>query len=153
MIEYIVNEKEKITRAINFVNSIESDFPIPLSKQVNIEEYLKKLNKYGIIILGLDIERAGKVVGIFAGYANDGQTKIAYGSLLGVSNEYRHQGIASNLVKKFMEEAKNAGMIKINLEAYKNNNVAINMYKKLGFGEQKSIKASKDNKIILGKVL
>lgn len=153
MIEYIVNEKEKITRAINFVNSIEADFPIPLSKQVNIEEYLKKLNKYGIIILGLDIERAEKVVGIFAGYVNDVKTKIAYVSLVGVSNEYRHQGIASNLVKKFIEEAKNTGMLKINLEAYKNNNAAINMYKKLGFVEQKNIKASKDNKIILGKVL
>ena len=92
-------------------------------------------------------------MGVFAGYANNFSDKIAYGSLLGVSSEYRHQGIASNLVKKFMCEAKKLGMIKINLEANVNNNAVINMYKKMNFIEQKDIKPSRDYKIVLGKDL
>lgn len=55
---------------------------------------------------------------------------------IGVSKDFQHQGIATALYKECEKEAKKKGVTKIYLEVSEKNDVAINLYKKLGFTEE-----------------
>lgn len=55
---------------------------------------------------------------------------------IGVSKEFQHQGIATSLYYSCEKEAKKKGVTKIYLEVSDKNNIAINLYKKLGFTKE-----------------
>ena len=63
------------------------------------------------------------------------KSKCAELQNMGVSSDYRSQGIGSMLVKKCLEWAKSKGYQKVYVSAYFGNIDAIKFYKKNGFSE------------------
>ena len=52
---------------------------------------------------------------------------------IGVSKEFRGQGISKALIEKVMIFAKETGAVRVELKTDKANNLAINLYKSVGF--------------------
>ena len=117
---------------IKFYNENKYSFNPPLDLQVNsIEEYVAKLKNKAIIFEAW----GGELMGLVAVYMNNCETKIAFISSVLVSAEYQRKGIAEMLLKSVIEAAISKEFVKIELEVYKTNIKAINLYKKFGFEE------------------
>lgn len=67
----------------------------------------------------------------YAGFWFDGDD--AQIMTIGVAKEYQKQGIASNLLKTMIENAKSIGAKRMLLEVKVNNNPALKLYEKFGF--------------------
>ena len=67
----------------------------------------------------------------YAGFWFDGDD--AQIMTIGVAKEYQKQGIASNLLKTMIENAKSIGAKRMLLEVRVNNNPALKLYEKFGF--------------------
>lgn len=52
---------------------------------------------------------------------------------MGVVASFRNQGIGKKLIEKTLSEAFNQGLTRIELEVYSSNEIAVNLYKRLGF--------------------
>ncbi len=113
-----------------YLHEIDSIFPVPMSSRMNIEEYTKKLLKYGVVIAAED---DGKIVGICMGYANDEAYGRAYLGTLGVSERYRSLGVGSELIDAMLVFARNRKMKYIGLHAHRDNLGAIRFYQRKGF--------------------
>ncbi|MBU0977507.1 MAG: GNAT family N-acetyltransferase [Nanoarchaeota archaeon] len=68
---------------------------------------------------------------LFGSYSNSRMGKIDF---LFVTQNFRKQGIATSLIKKFNAVLKSKQIKKVELEANIRNKEAITLYKKLGFG-------------------
>lgn len=75
-------------------------------------------------------EEDNQIIGtVISGY--DGHRGWIYS--LAVHPKYCRRGIGTSLVKKAIEELKNLGCLKVNLQIYGNNKNVIDFYKKNGF--------------------
>lgn len=124
-IEYV--EQEKI---YNFIKNADEDFPERLSDRVDLKEYSKKLFSSAVIIVEMYDE---KIVGIFAGYANDRSKNQAYVTFLSVDKEFRGNGIAQELLLEFICICKRKGFREVMLHTSLKNKSAISLYEKNGF--------------------
>lgn len=79
-----------------------------------------------------------KIVGSCSINTNEKRIRSAYFGELGivVLKNYWNLGIGYNLIKTAIKYGKQAGLKKINLDTRKDNQKAINLYKKLGFKEE-----------------
>lgn len=131
MINFVTSIKRvDCSKIVKFIQKIDNLFPVPISKKININEYVTKLYENGTIILAKDNE---KIVGIMSGYMNDMRNKKAYASIIGVDEEYQNQKIGIKLFKIFHILAKKNGIKKIYLSVHKENKKAIDIYKKYGY--------------------
>lgn len=83
-------------------------------------------------------EDHGKLVGYIAGSPKHyGHRKCKYIEIdnLGVAVAYRRKGIATELMSKFLDWARNQGYQKVYLSSYFKNTQAITFYKEMGFSE------------------
>ena len=78
-----------------------------------------------------DIDLNTNTVAGYAGFWFDGDD--AQIMTIGVAKEYQKQGIASNLLKTMIENAKSIGAKRMLLEVRVNNNPALKLYEKFGF--------------------
>lgn len=115
----------------SFLRKVNCDFPIPLDKKVNIDEYTKKILK-GTIKAYL---KNNEIIGLVAGYTENITNNSAYISIVAIDKNVRGNGIAGVLIQEFIDVCKQKNIKSINLYTHKNNYVAIKMYKKLGFEE------------------
>ncbi len=115
-----------------FLKSVDKDFPIPLSTKVDLKEYSKKLESKGLVIPKI---KDGKIVAMIAGYAKNTENNLAYVSILATKSECRGQGLASALLKEFIEASKKSGVNGIHLYTTKTNEKALSVYYKYGFKE------------------
>ena len=79
-----------------------------------------------------------KVVGLIDGYIINStllKEKISYIDHLVVDEKYRNQKIATELINEFINKSKKKNAKYIKLCAFKNNEKAINLYKKFDFLE------------------
>ena len=150
MIKYECCRESQIDICVEFVKSIDKEFPVKLSDLVNIREYINKLITLGNVFIAKDSD---KIVGICAGYINDIRTYNAYVSLLAVKHEYRKNGIASELMDIFVKESNKQNMKRIYLETHKENFRAIKFYKKNKFELLKDAKANTKDSVILMRIL
>lgn len=113
-----------------FLFDVDMDFPVPLSDKVVLNEYAVKLYEKATLCCEID---DGTIVGMVAGYTENIINDMAYIALVGVKKEYRGNGIASNLIKQFIDISHNKRISKIHVYTDCSNINAILMYENLGF--------------------
>lgn len=129
-----VLNKEHITEKelYSFLLSINNEFPIPLNNKTDLKETANKLYLLGDVFC---LKDRGNIIGLVAGYSNNKENKTAYISVLVLLEKYRGKGLASELVKVFLGNAKTNGMNKVFLYTHSTNVKAVSLYKRLGFFE------------------
>ena len=120
-------EKE---RFFDFIKKINYDFPIPVSEKVDLNEYCEKLWEKAELVAEVQDE---EIRGLVAGYMNDLENGSAYISLVGVSRDFRNQGLGKKLVHQFVLLCREKQIRSVNLYTHKTNQAAIKMYEGLGF--------------------
>lgn len=78
----------------------------------------------GIIV---ECKKDDQIVGFMTGYAN---VSLA---VLEVHPNHRKQGIATYLVKKFIQQSKILGCKRVQFDCANSNTIALHLYEKLGF--------------------
>ncbi|GHT33459.1 hypothetical protein AGMMS49574_19180 [Bacteroidia bacterium] len=106
------------------------EFIPPLDTMVCIEEYVKKLFDYSVIV---EAWHEQKLIGLIAVYCNNQKTKGAYISSVIVSKNYINNGVASSLLSLIIQYVKERGFQYIILEVNKENYPAYQLYLKSGF--------------------
>lgn len=113
-----------------FLNEMDDKYPVHLSQKINLHQYALKLYEKGVV---LPILKDDKIVAMVAGYIKNTTDNIAYISLVGTLPNYNGNGYATKLVKEFINLAKQEGLLGVHLYTTKENDIAINIYTKLGF--------------------
>ena len=113
-----------------FLRSVDSDFPIPLSSKVSIEDYVGKLLSRGLVLAVFCGE--SELLGVLGGYANDYKGRIAFISVLATSAKARRRGIGALLVRAFESEVRGASMETVRLTTHDTNLHARHLYESLG---------------------
>ncbi len=126
----IKNDSITLDELISIHIKCDDDFIPKLSSRVNIVEYCNKLFKKSKII---SLHKGEMVVGILAIYCNDTFAKEAYISSICLLKDFRGLGYSSILMEKAIKIAKEKNFKFIKLEVGKNNEPAINLYKKFGY--------------------
>lgn len=127
--EYSIDRADFITIHKHLL-ACNHSFTPSLSTTVNIDEYSKKIRKNAVTFEAWD---NNQLVGLVSGYFNDVTSKIGYVTNVSVMVNYQGLGIANMLLVKCINYAKDSEFVKVKLEVHKNNNAAINLYKKFGF--------------------
>lgn len=126
-----ITEKDQITPVSfhDFLVKVEGDFVPPLLSRINETHYYNKIIDYATTILCIDGNQV--IVGMVAMYANDITNKIAYITLIAVTQECRGQHVASTLLQMAEKLASTKGMTKILIDT--NNVIARKCYEKNGY--------------------
>lgn len=129
----MINNKQEIEKEkfFDFIKKINYDFPIPVSEKVDLNEYCEKLWEKAELVAEVQDE---EIRGLVAGYMNDLENGSAYISLVGVSRDFRNQGLGKKLVHQFVLLCREKQIRSVNLYTHKTNQAAIKMYEGLGFG-------------------
>ena len=121
------DDKKDFKELEDFLTKTKDLLPVPLDKRVNIHEYVKKILTFGKVkVYKID----DNIVGAILGYMNDTIKEEAYISLLLIDNIYQSKGIGTSLIKSFEKQAVQNNMKIIKLYTHKDNDRAINFYKK-----------------------
>ena len=123
-IEKNINEAD----ALKLLKESSNSFYPPLSTEVNLISYSKKLSKYAKFIFGIE---EGEAVGYIAFYLNDKEKQI-YIPLICVSPKYQHMGIGTKMLS-YLESLYKGQYETVGLEVVKENMNAYNFYVKQGF--------------------
>ena len=115
---------------VNFLNKVDADLPIPLSKRVNLNDYAKKLLENGNVF---GIMKNNLLIAAVLFYSNNFETNIAYLSLLATIAEYRGRGYARKLLTFVIRYCQNKKMKIIDLDTDFSNKNAISLYTKMDF--------------------
>lgn len=118
------------SRIRGFLESVDGDFPVPLTARVDLEEYVAKLLGGGLVLVA---EEAGSVRGVAAGYANDSRGRSAYLSVIAVDGASRGSGVGSRLLRTFELEVARRGMRTVSLHTAAENSASRAMYERCGY--------------------
>lgn len=125
-----------------FYTNLCKEYDISDKQRIKIEKRIK--SRKGIILVA---EEEEKIIGLIDGYIIDSiyyVEKVGYLDHLCVDKSYRNLGVAKKLIEDFSSRMKKRNVSYLKLNAFENNEPAVNLYKKLGFKEysiyyQKSI--------------
>lgn len=117
-----------------FLLSVDQTFPVPLSQKQNLKDFAQKLLDKGTLCLRWEKDR---IIAMAAGYTDQVVENRAYLSVVAVLPEAWGQGIATSLVKEFIEICENKGLEAVHLYAVASNTRAVRMYRKMGFVDWK----------------
>jgi len=123
-----------ISSETDFLTFGEDEFDKTLEEEEGFIENISKQNNALFIIAEIE----GKIVGNLS-FSGGTRPRLAHAGEFGVSilKEYWEQGIGTELIKYLIEWAKQSGVIrKIDLRVRSDNDLAIHVYKKLGFNEE-----------------
>ncbi|MEQ9763820.1 GNAT family N-acetyltransferase [Streptococcus sp. ZJ151] len=128
----LITNKNMISKeeVIVFLQTINSDFPIPLSEKVTFSTYIDKIWKVGTIIVDKDHDG---LRGIITGYTNDSSAQKSYVSILGIKKSHRGQSLGSQLLDEFEKIAVSNGLKENYLHTHIVNQKAIIFYEKKGY--------------------
>lgn len=115
-----------------FLNKVDSQFSVPLSQKQDLPEFAYKLYNKATICVDTNVT---DIVAMVAGYTDNLTDNIAYISIVATLPEYQGNGLASKLIKQFINICKEKNIEAIHLYTDSSNNIAIKMYKQLGFVE------------------
>jgi len=113
---------------LTFLNNIDNDFNPPLSRKVNLRDYVEKIITNAELILDFD---GDEIIGLVVVYCNDELNERAYIPLVGVDSLHRKKGIAKKLMVQAIQLARQKGFKVLGIHS--NNQIAIDFYKVLGF--------------------
>lgn len=117
-------------RLVEYLKSIDSIFPVPMSERVVIDNHAKKVLDLGAVFVA---SIQGKIVGVLLGYANNYEKNMAYVGTLGVTNGFRNMNIGKRLLHEFVGYARKRGMKTVSLHAHRDNHGALRFYEREGF--------------------
>lgn len=123
----------KRANAIQLLSNLEAcdyDFFHPLSERVNLEEYANKIYENAITFEAWVFDR---LIGMVAAYFNNAADSIGFITNVCVDAKFKGNNIASALMSKCINYAKENNFRSIFLEVNENNQAAINLYNKFGF--------------------
>lgn len=130
LIEY--HDSEQIYEVLKEFN----DFFVPKVKETDEEllAYSVKLAQLSHFVVALD---KGRVIAFTDYYANDLETKIAFGTLIAIRPEYHDMGLfgqiaLGQLFEYLKKQVKSEGYMKMRLEVYTSNTHARQLYEKAG---------------------
>ena len=106
------------------------NFSPSLNEKVNINEYSQKIFERATTF---EAWSSDTLVGLVAAYFNDFENHIGYITHVSVMSAYQGIGIASELVKECIKYAEQNQFKEIHLEVRKDNSLAIQLYKEIGF--------------------
>lgn len=122
------NDYAKYEAIVSQIAKIEADLfgPGCWNKNMILQELQAPMRAYYA-----DVDLNTNTVAGYAGFWFDGDD--AQIMTIGVAKEYQKRGIASNLLKTMIENAKSIGAKRMLLEVRVNNNPALKLYEKFGF--------------------
>ena len=125
------NTEENQVRLFHYLQTIDSEFVIPLSGKVDLNEYAKKILAHGIVLVTFS---NGKISSMIGAYCNDKTNHISYVPILTISKQAQLDGFHSrDYLEPLIKLLHDAGMKKFYCQTA-NRTVAI-LYKRLGFTE------------------
>lgn len=123
-------KKASVVDLLSNLKTCDLDFFPSLSSRVSLEEYAKKLYNNSITFEAWD---DNELIGMVAVYFNDLQESIGYISNVCVEDKYKGYHIASDLMKKCINYAKEHEFKSIILEVNEKSGAAIHLYHKFNF--------------------
>lgn len=125
MIKVIEMKEQHLEQVVCIENE---SFSTPWSKNSFLKEI--KTNKFALYFVAVDMEKNNKVLGYGGMWHVVNEAHITN---IAVSPAYRKQGIASKILEKMIEVAKEKQMIGLTLEVRTSNTIAKDLYIKYGF--------------------
>lgn len=118
------------TLIYELLTKVDTDFDPPLSLNLDLVEYAKKIASKAILFTRFD---DNALIALCAIYGTDKENFQAYLTLLAVAPEFRGIGLAKNMITEMEFYVLKNGYKSIRLEVYKTNLGALSMYKRLGY--------------------
>jgi ribosomal protein S18 acetylase RimI-like enzyme len=113
-----------------FLLETDNEFPTPLSAHVDIDAYAKKLSEFSDFSICRD---GDSIVGMISCYTN--RPPIGYISNACIKKQYQAQKVFSKLFHQLVNNAKDRGILRIQLEVDTDNDYARRIYEHYGFRE------------------
>ncbi len=101
-----------------------------INKRILLNEYILKIFEYATLY---EYWNESELVGLAAIYQNRGIQEPAYLTTISVIEQFQQKGIAARLLDCAIKRLKNAGFLSLHLEVKRDNDIAINLYKRFGF--------------------
>ena len=121
----------KDTNAIKaFLEEVNYDFPIPVSDKTSLDDLAEKFSKLGTVCCAYD---GDGIIAMVAGYTNNTVNDMGYISLVASARKARRSGLATKLIREFLQKAEEKHLTAVHVYTHKTNAGAIAMYKRLGF--------------------
>ena len=128
---------------LHLLNEFNEMFNPPLSSKVDIKVYAEKLSRYAHFLIA---EEESQTIGYLAYYKNQ-NVKELYITSFCVSDEYRRKGMGKKLLNYLYDIGVAEGYLNISLEVRRNNETAIEFYKKMQF----EISQTRDETFLMNK--
>lgn len=116
----------------SFLKKMNRTFPVAISEKQDLFEYAKKLSAKATICVEI---RDDDIVSMVAGYTTGVTNNQGYIALVATVPEVRGQGLAGNLVREFLSIAKEKKLSAVHLYTVSRNEIAVKMYREIGFDE------------------
>lgn len=118
---------------LEFLNTVDQDFPIPISKKMELNTLSNKLYSRGDILIARD--SMSQIAGIIAGYLRNGENGLGYISIIAVKKEYRGMKLSERMLSLFLDYCKNycKSINAIHVYTTIDNIYALKAYRKVGF--------------------
>ena len=111
----------------------DANFSAPLSHRMEIADYAAKICAMAVTF---EAWSGRTLVGLVAAYLNDRTSRIGYITNVSVVREFMGRGIATALLGRCLDKARQEGMVAVRLEVRADSHDAIRAYRKSGFAEQ-----------------
>jgi GNAT superfamily N-acetyltransferase len=111
-----------------------------------LDQYINKITENATFITHIE---DGKTVAFYAFYVNNEKLDFSFGTMLIVEPDYRRFGIATQLLKYWLDYAKNRGFYTAKLEVNIDNPNSVKMCEKVGF----AVSEVKEKIYVLEKIL
>lgn len=117
----------------NFLQSVDKDFPVPLSQKTDLAILAEKLvGKADIFAKRVN----GEVAGVAIGYITNSFSESSFLSIVAVKEKYRGFGIAKEVLANYLQAVRSAGSFyAADVYTKEENKIAVQMYKSMGFVE------------------
>lgn len=127
------NNEDTYHKLVKYMQKTDTDYDIPLSKRVNIEEYVKKIVSHAVTIAVIEND---EIIAMANFYCNDSITKTCYATNVSITKKAQEKGYhIIDLAYGIMWVAQKAGMKKLCAET--TDRRVFVLHRRLGFVEIK----------------
>lgn len=125
------NTRTNQIKLLQYLKTIDSEFVIPLSEKVDLNEYAQKILSQGVVFVSLSEGKISSMVGV---YCNDMINRISYVPILSISKQAQADGFHTrDYLRVVIELLNNVGMKKFYCQTA--NRIIALIYIRLGFTE------------------
>lgn len=113
-----------------FLQRVDKSFPTPLSEKTDLDAFADKLLEKATLVYETDED---KLVCLIAGYTENVKDGLGYASVLATLDGYRGRGLAKKCLIRFLDLAREKGLLAVHLYTARENEKAIALYRSYGF--------------------